>query len=86
MKSIHLLHHGKVHQDNYKRRDNLPLEAQLNCHCNNKAKEAVLEGIMEKNGEGATLPMESVSAFIRINKQTWGPAKGLRYYIGKATA
>ena len=42
MKSIHLLHHVKAHQDGNKRRE-VPLEAQLNCHCDDKANEAVTD-------------------------------------------
>ena len=36
--------------------------------------------------KGATLPLEAASVSIRKNKQTTDLAKGLRYFIGKATA
>ena len=86
-KSIHLFHHVKAHPDNYKRQEDLPLEAQLNCRCHDKAKETVIEGIvMAEILKGATLPLESASVFIKKNKQTTDLTKGLRYYIGKATA
>ena len=85
-KSIHLLHHVKAHQDDYKKRRDLPLDAQLNCFCDDLAKEAVIEGIMNGIQKGATLPLESASVFIGSNKQTTDLAKGLRYFIGKATA
>ena len=37
-KSIHLLHHVKAHQNDYKRQHDLSLEAQLFCHCEDRAK------------------------------------------------
>ena len=86
MKSIHLLHHVKAYQDNNKRRLDLSLEAQLNCYCDDKAKSAVIDGIMDGFEKRQTLPMESASVFIENNEQTTDVAKGLRYYIGKATA
>ena len=63
-KSIYLLHHVKAHQDDYKKRADLPLDAQLNCFCDDKAKEAVIEGIMNDIKEGATLPLKAASVFI----------------------
>jgi len=51
-----------------------------------KAKQAVIEGFMDEIKKGATLPLDSGSVFIGNNKQTTDLAKGLRYYMGKATA
>ena len=85
-KSIYLLHHVKAHQDDYKKRSDLPFNAQLNCFCNDKAKEIVTEGIMNGVKKGATLSLEAASVFIGKNKQTTDLAKGLRYFIGKAMA
>ena len=65
-KSIYLLHHGKAH--NYKKREDFPLEAQLNCFCDDKAKETVTEGTIDVVKKGATLPLEAASVFIRKNK------------------
>ena len=59
------------------------MDAQLNCFCDNKAKEAVTEGIMNGVKKGATLPLEAASLFIGRNKQTTDLAEGLRYFIGK---
>ena len=41
---------------------------------------------MDEIKKRATLPLESASIFIGENKQTSDLTKGLRYYIGKATA
>ena len=68
-KSIYLLHHVKAHQDDYKKRGDLPLDAQLNCFCNNKAKEAATEGIISGVKKGVTLPLEAASIFMGKNKQ-----------------
>ena len=63
-----------------------PLEAQLNCYCDDKAKEAVIDTIMEEVQKGNTLAMESASIFIGNNKQTTDLATWLQYYIRKVTA
>ena len=86
MKSTHLLHHVKAHQDDTKKIMDLPLEAQLNCYRNEKAKAAGVDGIMNGMETRQTLPMESACVFIGKNKQTTDLAKGLRYHIGKARA
>ena len=45
-KSIHLHHHVRAHQDYHTACANLPLEAQLNYHCHDLAKESIVEGII----------------------------------------
>ena len=66
IKSLHLLHHVKTHQDDHKKRSNLQLEAQLNCHWDDLAKVGVVDGIT--NGveveEHQKLPLEFVCIFI----------------------
>ena len=86
MKSTHLLHHVKAHQDDTKKIEDLPLEAQLNCYCNEKAKADGVDGIMNGVETRQTLPMESACVFIGKNKQTTDLEMGLRYHIGKARA
>ena len=38
-------------------KETTPLEAQLNYYCDDKAKPAVIDGIMDEVGKGKTLPM-----------------------------
>ena len=69
-KIIHLLHHIKAHKDDYKKRRDLPLDAQLNYFCDDKVKEEVSEGIINSVKKGVTLPLEAASVFIgKTNKQ-----------------
>ena len=62
------------------------MDVQLNCFCNDKANEAVTEGIMNGVKKGVTLPLEAASVFTGKNKQTTDLVKGLRYFIDKAMA
>ena len=83
MKSLHLLHHVKAHQDDYKKRSDLPLEAQLNCHCDDLTKAGVTDRIINGVEEHQKLPLKLACVFINKNKQTIVLAKGLRHFIGK---
>ncbi len=47
MSSSHQHRHDKAHQDNYRRRNQLSLAAQLNCECNDLAKAAVIEAVFD---------------------------------------
>ena len=81
MKSLHLLHHVKSYQDEYKTCSD-PLEAQLNCHCDDIANTGVVDGIMNGVEGHQKLPLELVCIFIGNNNQTMDLAKGLHYFIG----
>ena len=86
MKSIHLLHHMKAHHDDSEKCSNLPLESQLNCHCDNLARAGVVDGIIDGVKWHQKLPLELVWILIRNNKQTTYLAKRPRYFIGKENA
>ena len=45
-KSLHLHHHVKVHQDDHAYRSHQSLEEKLNWPCNNLAKAAIIEGVL----------------------------------------
>ena len=58
MKRIHLLlHHVKAYQDDNTKRLDLSLEAQLNCYYKERAKLAVIDGIMDGVETRQTLPI-----------------------------
>ena len=86
-------HHVKAHQDDHKRRSRLSLVAQLNCVCDDMAKDAVKEASFAINNDGLmkdnrtnSLPLELASLMIGTTKQTTDVSKKLRYLIGKAKA
>ena len=93
MKGKHSRHHVKAHQDDHKRRSQLSLAAQLNCICDDLAKDAVKEARVALDDEGFMkdlrtdrLPLELASLMIGTTKQTTDVAKDLRYLIGKSRA
>ena len=53
IKSLHLLHHVKAPQGDYKKWSDLPLEAQLNCHCDDLEK---IRGCRWDNAWGQRTP------------------------------
>ena len=73
----------KAHQDNYKKRSNHQLKAQLNCFHDDLEKVAVVDGIMDAVERRQKLPLESVCVFIGNNKQTTDLVKGPWYFIRK---
>jgi len=54
----------RAHQDDVIDRADLPLPAQLNCHCDDTAKGALTEGILIGNAKTEKLPLESCMLFI----------------------
>ena len=64
-KSNFVQHHMKAHQDKYTRFIDLSYEAQLNCYCNNLAKEEIEEyriNMLEAEEEGEeTLPYKNTA-------------------------
>ena len=86
MKSAHLRHHVWAHQDDVIDRSDLPLPAQLNCHCDNTAKGALTEGILVWNVKTKKLPFESCMMFIDREKQTTDVRHSLCYHIGRKAA
>ena len=93
MKGKQSRHHVKAHQDDHKRRSQLSLAAQLNCICDDLAKDAVKESRVALDDEGFMkdsrtdrLPLELASLMIGTPKQTTDVAKDLRYLIGKSRA
>ena len=93
MKGKHSRHHVKAHQDDHKRRSQLSLAAQLNCVCDDMAKDAVKESRVALDDDGLMkdsrtdrLPLELASLMIGTTKQTTDVAKDLRYLIGKSRA
>ena len=86
MKSAHLRHHVRAHQDDVIDRKDLPLPAQLNCHCDDTAKGALTEGILMGKVKTAKLPLESCMLLIDGEKQTTDVRQSLRYHIGRKAA
>ena len=76
----------KAHQDNYKKRSNHQLKAQLNCFRDDLEKVAVVDGIMDAVERRQKLPLELVCVFIGNNKQTTDLVEGLWYFIRKENA
>ena len=85
MKGKHSRHHVKAHQDNFRRRSQLSLATQLNCVCDDMAKDAVKESRVALDDDGLVkdsrtdrLPLEMASLMIGTIKQTTDVAKDLR--------
>jgi len=83
----------KARQDDHKQQSQLSLAAQLNCECDDMAKDAVKESRMAldddrlvKDSRTDRLPLELASLMIGTIKQTTDVAKDLRYLIGKSRA
>ena len=83
----------KAHQDDHKRQSQLSLATQLNCACDDMAKDAVKESRMALDNKGLVkhsrtdrLPLELASLMIGTIKQTTDVAKDVRYLIGKSKA
>ena len=95
-KSNFVQHHVKAHQDEYTRFIDLSFEAQLNCYCDNLAKEEIEEyqiNKLEVEEEGDetlpirhSLPLESARVFVNGIKQTTDVGKGLKPDIGRQQA
>ena len=83
---MHLRHHVRAHQDDVKDRSLLSLPAQLNCHCDDTAKEALAEGILLGKTKTARLPLEKCTLFIDGEKQTTDVRHALGYHIGRKNA
>ena len=93
MKGKHSRHHVKAHQYDYKRQSQLSLATQLNCECDDMAKDAVKESRVALDDDGLVkdsrtdrLPLEMAFLMIGTIKQTTDVAKDLRYLIGKSRA
>ena len=79
MKSPLASKHVRAHQDDSKKRSTLSIEAQLNCRCDDLAKTAIYEAMMDVPGpaQGYVLPLEDACVFINDVKQTTDVAKDL---------
>ena len=90
MASSHSHTHVKAHQDDARNRNSLLLPAQLNCHCDDLAKAAVIEAVFDRTYGGIglpqPLPLEVARVYIAGNKQTTDLSKALRFHVGKAQA
>ena len=62
------------------------MEAQLNCLCDDLAKDVVIDGMLNGVNETHQLPLESAWVIIDGQKQTSDVTRGLRYSIGKHRA
>jgi len=80
----------KGHQDDGAKRSRLAFEAQLNCYCDDLAKEAITAVILDNNARGTEgrqpLPLEQARVYLGDEKQTTDLAKTLRFHVGRAQA
>jgi hypothetical protein len=79
--------HVKGHQDDYNHRSLLSLEAQLNCRCDDLAKDAVDRNWqLSRQAEDQLLPQETAACFVGGVKQTSEVGDNLRFEAGKREA
>ena len=80
--------HVRAHQDDSKKRSTLLIEAQRNCRCDDLAKAAIYEAMMDVPGpaQGYVLPLEDACVFINNGTQTADVTKDLRFHIGSSVA
>jgi hypothetical protein len=82
--------HVKSHMDDKLSWEQLTLEQQLNCDCDDLAKASITRAIEASHAAGyqrtELLPKESVGVFIHQQKITSDPTNSLRYQLSKVEA
>jgi hypothetical protein len=79
--------HVKGHQDDYLARSQLSLEAQLNCRCDDLAKQAVERNWQtRRTPTSQLLPDEAAAVFVGGVKQTSEVGDNVRFAVGKQDA